>query len=61
MGALDEHRHLINPQTVSQDLIPGTVSPAAGVVEHNFFTETAQHDQSWYAQEQFLTLGQRLI
>ncbi len=34
--------------------------PAIGAVQSNFFSKSAQHDQSWYAQEQVITLSDRL-
>jgi TonB-dependent starch-binding outer membrane protein SusC len=60
VGGEDEHRQVVNPSTVSQNLIAGAVSPAIGTVQTNFFNESAQHDQSLYAQEQVITLAQRL-
>ncbi len=59
-GFVRERRDLVNPSTVSQDLLTGANSPAVGTVQTNFYTRTAQRDQSLYAQEQLLALDQRL-
>ncbi len=59
-GFVRERRDLVNPETVSQNLLAGVDNPAAGTVQTNFYNRAAQRDQSLYAQEQILTLDQRL-
>jgi TonB-linked SusC/RagA family outer membrane protein len=59
-GFQRERRDLWNPATVSQNLLAGANSPAIGTVQTNFFTQTAQRDQSFYAQEQIVALSSRL-
>jgi TonB-linked SusC/RagA family outer membrane protein len=60
VGFVRERRDLANPETVSQNLLAGVNNPASGTVQSNFYNRTAQRDQSLYAQEQILTLDQRL-
>lgn len=60
IGFVRERRDLDNPTTVSQGLIAGADNPAIGTVQTNYYTRTAQRDQSLYAQEQVITLEQRL-
>jgi len=60
VGFVRERRDLVNPATVSQDLLAGVNNPTAGTVQTNFYNRTAQRDQSLYGQEQVLTLSQRL-
>jgi TonB-linked SusC/RagA family outer membrane protein len=59
-GFVRERRDLTNPETVSQNLLVGLNDPVTGTVQTNFYTRTAQRDQSFYGQEQILTLDQRL-
>jgi TonB-linked SusC/RagA family outer membrane protein len=59
-GYFRERRDLVNPETVSQNLLTGINNPASGTVQTNFYNQTAERDQSFYAQEQVLTLSQRL-
>jgi TonB-dependent SusC/RagA subfamily outer membrane receptor len=59
-GFVRERRDLVNPETVSQNLLAGVNNPATGTVQTNFYNRTAQRDQSLYAQEQVLTLNDRL-
>jgi TonB-dependent starch-binding outer membrane protein SusC len=59
-GYVRERRDLVNPETVSQNTIAGINNPTVGTVQTNFYNRTAQRDQSVYAQEQALTLSQRL-
>jgi TonB-dependent starch-binding outer membrane protein SusC len=59
-GFSREKRDLWNPATISQNLLTGANSAAIGTVQTNFFTQTAQRDQSLYLQEQVITLDQRL-
>jgi TonB-linked SusC/RagA family outer membrane protein len=59
-GFVRERRDLVNPETVSQNLLAGFDNPSTGTVQTNFYNQTAQRDQSLYAQEQVLLLDQRL-
>ena len=59
-GFVRERRDLINPETVSQNLLAGLNNPATGTVQTNFYNRTAQRDQSLYGQEQLLALDSRL-
>jgi TonB-linked SusC/RagA family outer membrane protein len=59
-GYVRERRDLVNPETVSQNLLAGVNNPATGTVQTNFYNRTAQRDQSVYGQEQILALDQRL-
>jgi TonB-linked SusC/RagA family outer membrane protein len=59
-GFVRERRDLVNPETVSQNLLAGVDNPSTGTVQTNFYNRTAQRDQSLYAQEQVLTLDSRL-
>jgi TonB-linked SusC/RagA family outer membrane protein len=59
-GFVRERRDLSNPETVSQNIIAGINNPSIGTVQTNFYNQTAQRDQSLYAQESVLTLEQRL-
>ncbi len=60
VGFVRERRDLLNPFTVSQNVIAGVNNPSIGTVQTNIYNRTAQRDQSLYAQEQVLTLSQRL-
>ncbi len=60
VGFVRERRDLLNPFTVSQNVIAGVNNPSIGTVQTNIYNRTAQRDQSLYAQEQILTLSQRL-
>jgi TonB-dependent starch-binding outer membrane protein SusC len=59
-GYFRERRDLINPNTVAQNLLNGIDNPSFGTVVTTFYNQTAERDQSFYAQEQVLTLDQRL-
>ncbi len=59
-GFIRERRDLVNPETVSQNLLAGVNNPATGTVQSNFYNRSAQRDQSLYAQEQALALNDRL-
>jgi hypothetical protein len=59
-GWARDERSLSNPVSVGQGLLAGVNAPTAGVVQQNFLTKTARRDQSFYVQEQVLTLDQRL-
>ncbi len=56
VGFVRERRDLLNPFTVSQNVIAGVNNPSIGTVQTNIYNRTAQRDQSLYAQEQILTL-----
>jgi TonB-dependent starch-binding outer membrane protein SusC len=60
LGFVREKRDVNNPTTVGQNLLSGANSPLVGAVQTNYYTRTAQRDQSLYGQEQFITLDQRL-
>jgi TonB-linked SusC/RagA family outer membrane protein len=60
VGFVRERRDLLNPYTVSQNVIAGVNNPSIGTVQTNIYNRSAQRDQSLYAQEQVLTLSQRL-
>ena len=45
---------------MSQKLLAGFNNPATGTVQTNYYNQTAQRDQSLYAQEQVLLLDERL-
>ncbi len=60
LGFTRDRRETNNPVTVGQNLLPGVNSPTVGTVQTNFFTRTAQLDQSLYAQEQLLTFDSHL-
>ncbi len=55
-----DQRELNNPYIVGQDLAPGLPSPIAGAVQSVFNTRNASRTMSFYGQEQFMTLNQRL-
>ncbi len=59
-GFVRERRDFVNPETVSQNLLAGLNNPSTGTVQTNFYTRSAQRDQSLYFQEQILTLKERL-
>ena len=59
-GYFRERRDLVNPNTVAQNLLNGIDNPSFGTVVTTFYNQTAERDQSFYAQEQVLTLNQRL-
>jgi TonB-dependent starch-binding outer membrane protein SusC len=59
-GWTRDERYLSNPVTVGIGLPLGVNTPTAAVVQQNFFNRTARRDQSFYGQEQILTLEQRL-
>jgi len=59
-GYFRQRRDLVNPNTVAQNLLNGIDNPSFGTVVTTFYNQTAERDQSFYAQEQVLTLSQRL-
>ncbi len=59
-GFVREKRGLINPETVSQNLLAGLDNPASGTVQTNFYNSTAAHDQSLYARSSCCSLDSRL-
>jgi TonB-dependent starch-binding outer membrane protein SusC len=60
VGYARDTRSTSNPVQVGQGLLAGVNSPTAGTVQTGFYNRTAQRDQSFYVQEQVLTLEQRL-
>ena len=60
IGLGRDQRYLYNPYSVGQDLPPGIAQVTAASVQHNFDTTVVSRTFDFYAQEQFLTLGQRL-
>jgi TonB-linked SusC/RagA family outer membrane protein len=60
VGYTRETRSLDNPLEAGQNLIAGVNSPTAGAVQTLTYNATDERDQSLYAQEQVLTLSQRL-
>jgi TonB-dependent starch-binding outer membrane protein SusC len=60
IGFVREIRSLDNPLEAGQNLLAGVNSPAAGAVQTLTYNATDARDQSLYAQEQVLTLAQRL-
>lgn len=59
-GFARDRRDLQNPVTVGFNLLAGPGVPTVGTVQQNFYYRTAQRDQSFYFQEQILTLDQHL-
>ena len=59
-GFLQEKRSLDNPTAAGQDLLAGANAPVLGAVQTLVYNAYAARDQSLYAQEQVLTLQQRL-
>ena len=60
IGFVRERRSDNAPDIVAQNLLSGVNSPTAGTVTSVFYNRDAAYDQSLYAQEQVLTLDQRL-
>jgi TonB-dependent starch-binding outer membrane protein SusC len=60
IGFVRERRSLDNPLGAGQDLLAGVNAPTLGSVQTLTYNATAAKDQSLYAQEQILTLAQRL-
>ncbi len=60
-GYFRERRDLVNPNTVAQNLLNGINNPSFGTVVTNFYNQTAERDQSFYAQEQVLTLESAVV
>ncbi len=60
IGVGRDQRYLYNPYSVGQQLPPGIAQVTAGAVQHNFDTTVVSRTFDFYAQEQFLTLDQRL-
>ena len=60
VGFVREKRSLDNPLAAGQDILAGAVNPTLGAVQTLTYNATAAKDQSLYAQEQVLTLAQRL-
>ena len=55
-----DERSNVNPVTVGFNLLSGVGVPTVGTVQNNFFYHTAQKDQSFYLQEQIITLDSKL-
>jgi TonB-dependent starch-binding outer membrane protein SusC len=60
IGESQDRRLLDNPNIVGQNLPTGIVTPTAGAVQNAFELKSDVKTQSLYAQEQILTLNQRL-
>ncbi len=60
IGESQDRRTVDNPNLVGQSLPPGIVSPTAGQVQTTFENRTDTKTMTLYAQEQLLTLSQRL-
>jgi TonB-dependent starch-binding outer membrane protein SusC len=60
IGIGRDQRYLYNPYSVGQELPPGIAQVTAGAVQHNYDTTVVSRTFDFYAQEQFLTLDQRL-
>ena len=60
IGLGRDQRYLYNPYSVGQELPPGISQVTAAVVQHNYDTTVVSRTFDFYAQEQFLTLSQRL-
>ncbi len=60
VGYARDTRSLDNPTGVGQDLLAGTNAPVVGSVQTLTYNAYQQKDQSLYAQEQLLTLQQKL-
>jgi TonB-linked SusC/RagA family outer membrane protein len=60
VGIAGEQRSLNSTNNVGQNLVAGQNSFTAGSVQTGFYTQTALRDFSLYAQEQLLTLAERL-
>jgi TonB-linked SusC/RagA family outer membrane protein len=60
VGMSRDKRTLDNPNLVGQDLPPGNSSPTLGAVQNAFQYRERTYTQSFYGQEQLITLGQRL-
>jgi TonB-dependent starch-binding outer membrane protein SusC len=59
-GFTRDRRTLANPVTVGVNLLAGAGVPTVGSVLSNFYNQTEQLDQSLYAQEQVITLNNKL-
>ncbi len=60
VGFTRDRRDLANPVTVGVNLLAGAGVPTVGSVLSNFYNQTKQLDQSLYAQEQVITLNNKL-
>lgn len=60
IGFTRDKSNYYNPSTVGQFLLAGQNSPTVGSVTNTFYTRTAVYNQSVYAQEQLITLAERL-
>jgi TonB-linked SusC/RagA family outer membrane protein len=60
VGYEADQRHTTNPVTAGYNLLSGVGVPTVGTVQNNFFYETKQSDQSFYINEQAISLGSRL-
>lgn len=60
LGFVRNKRDFNNPVDVGQDLLAAGNTPLVGSVQTSDYTRTAERDQSLYAQEQVITLDQRL-
>jgi len=60
VGFERDRRKTVNPVSIGYNLLAGVNAPTVGTVQNNFFFSTEQLDQSFYAQEQILTLSSRL-
>jgi len=59
-GFTRDRRDNSNPVTIGYNLLAGVNAPTVGTVQNNFFFRTEQLDQSFYGQEQIITLNNRL-
>jgi len=59
-GFTRDRRDNTNPVTVGYNLLAGVNAPTVGTVQANFFYRSAVLDQSFYGQEQIITLDSRL-
>lgn len=59
-GFEQDQRNFINGVTAAIGLLAGVDAPTVGSTQDNFYTHTAQQDQSLYFQEQVITLDNRL-
>jgi TonB-dependent starch-binding outer membrane protein SusC len=60
VGFERDRRSNENPVSIGYNLINGVNAPTVGTVQDNFFYRTEELDQSFYGQEQLITLNSRL-
>ena len=60
VGYERDRRSTVNPVTVGYNLLSGVGIPTVGTVQNNYFYETKQLDQSFYINEQAITLDSKL-